>query len=84
MTQSNLMMALAGPNLIVTLVPGGALGKALFSWTAQTSDSFWLCYSVACLAKSVMAMTVRGMYYNLALGYFRSLQRANLAQNLHL
>jgi hypothetical protein len=37
MTQSNLIMALAGPNPLVTLVPAGLKARSLFSLHDQTS-----------------------------------------------
>jgi hypothetical protein len=40
MTQSNLIMALAGPNPLVTLVPVGLKARSLFSLQGQTSDLF--------------------------------------------
>jgi hypothetical protein len=45
MTQSNLIMALAGPNGLVTLVPTGLKARSLFSLHHQTSDFFRLIVS---------------------------------------
>ena len=45
MTQSNLIMALAGPNPLVTLVPAGLKARSLFSSHGQTSGFFRLIVS---------------------------------------
>jgi hypothetical protein len=46
MTQSNLIMALAGPNRLVTLVPAALRARSLFSLHGETSDFFRLIVSL--------------------------------------